>query len=145
MDCLFNACNVLFSYGRILINSKLMAMYNFVLPFLQATFCGVTSCVFDKLRLCRGWRKVAKHWYKQKNLLTSPPVILHEERLRNLSALRGIQIYSLVYWSSHWTVYRVSHLTLRPQKILILTRTKKKFRTKRTQYLMGYTLRDKIF
>jgi hypothetical protein len=26
-----------------------MVMYNFVLPFREATFCGVPSCVFDKL------------------------------------------------------------------------------------------------
>jgi hypothetical protein len=26
-----------------------MAMYNFVPPFREVTFCGVPSCVFDKL------------------------------------------------------------------------------------------------
>jgi hypothetical protein len=48
-------CNVFFfSYACILIGHGLicryifMAMYIFVLPFHEATFCGVPSCVFDK-------------------------------------------------------------------------------------------------
>jgi hypothetical protein len=31
-----------------------MAMYNFLLPFREAKFCGVPSCVFDKLGRAAG-------------------------------------------------------------------------------------------
>jgi hypothetical protein len=31
-----------------------MAMYSFVPPFREATFCGVPSCVFDKLGCATG-------------------------------------------------------------------------------------------
>jgi hypothetical protein len=52
---LFNMCYVLFSYACILIGQGcicryiFMVMYNFILPFCEAKFCGVLSCVFDKL------------------------------------------------------------------------------------------------
>jgi hypothetical protein len=35
-----------------------MAMYSFVPSFREATFCGVPSCVFDKLRFCAGKRRL---------------------------------------------------------------------------------------
>jgi hypothetical protein len=47
-------CHVLFSYACVLIGQGyicryiLLAMYSFVPPFREATFCGVPSCVFDK-------------------------------------------------------------------------------------------------
>jgi hypothetical protein len=49
-----NMCNVLFSYACILIEQVcicryiFMAVYSFVPPFREATFCGAPSCVFDK-------------------------------------------------------------------------------------------------
>jgi hypothetical protein len=39
-----------------------MAMYSFVPPFREAKFCGVLSCVIDKLGCAAGKKKVAEHW-----------------------------------------------------------------------------------
>jgi hypothetical protein len=39
-----------------------MVMYSFVPPFREATFCGVSSCVFDKLWCATGEKKFAEHW-----------------------------------------------------------------------------------
>jgi hypothetical protein len=41
-----------------------MAMYRFVLPFREAKFCGVPSCVFDKLGCAVGEKKFAEHCRK---------------------------------------------------------------------------------
>jgi hypothetical protein len=35
-----------------------MAMYSFVSPFREATFCGVPSCVFDKLGCAAGEKRL---------------------------------------------------------------------------------------
>jgi hypothetical protein len=64
---LSNMCNVVFSYPCSLIGQVFMrryifmAMYSFVPPFREATFCGVPLCVWQ-IRVCHGWRKVAGHW-----------------------------------------------------------------------------------
>jgi hypothetical protein len=64
---LSNMCNVLFSYACILIGQGFicryifMAMYSFVPPFREATFCGVPSCVWQ-IRVSCGRKKVAEHW-----------------------------------------------------------------------------------
>jgi hypothetical protein len=40
-----------------------MVMYNFLPPFREAKFCGVPSCVFDKLGCAAGEKMVAEHCY----------------------------------------------------------------------------------
>jgi hypothetical protein len=67
---LFNMCYVLFSYACFLIGQGFicrhifMAMYSFVHPFREAKFCGVPSCVFDKLG-CAAGEKFAEHWCRR--------------------------------------------------------------------------------
>jgi hypothetical protein len=57
---LFNMCYVLFSYACILIGQGFicryifMVMYSSVPAFREAKFCGVPSCVFDKLGCAAG-------------------------------------------------------------------------------------------
>jgi hypothetical protein len=57
-------CDVLFSYACIFIGQGficiyiLAAMYSFVPPFLEANFCGVPSCVFDKLGCAMGEKRL---------------------------------------------------------------------------------------
>jgi hypothetical protein len=61
---LSNMCYVLFSYACILLGQVFicrhifMAMYSFVPPFRQATFCGVPSCVFDKSVCAAGEKRL---------------------------------------------------------------------------------------
>jgi hypothetical protein len=47
-----------------------MAMYSFVPPFREAKFCGVASCVFDKLGCAAGDRRL------RNNVLDDRPVSL---------------------------------------------------------------------
>jgi hypothetical protein len=55
---------VLFSYACILIvqvficSYIFMAMYSFVPPFCEITFCGVLSCVFDQLGCAEGEKRL---------------------------------------------------------------------------------------
>jgi hypothetical protein len=42
-----------------------MAMYIFVPPFRKAKFCGVPSCVFDKLGCAAGEKTVVEHWSRR--------------------------------------------------------------------------------
>jgi hypothetical protein len=64
---LFNMCYVFFSYTCILIGKVsthryiLIAMYNSVPPFHEATFCSVLSCVFNKLGSDLGETKFMEH------------------------------------------------------------------------------------
>jgi hypothetical protein len=57
-------CNVLFLYACVLTGQGFicryifMAMYSVVPPFHEATFCGVPSCVFDKLGCATGDKRL---------------------------------------------------------------------------------------
>jgi hypothetical protein len=65
-------CYVLFSYACILIGQVFickyisMAMYNFVSLFREAKFCGVPSCVFDKLGCVAGEENISERWEYEK-------------------------------------------------------------------------------
>jgi hypothetical protein len=39
-----------------------MVMYSFVTPFRETKFCGVPSCVFDKLGCAAGEKRLREHW-----------------------------------------------------------------------------------
>jgi hypothetical protein len=68
-------CNVLFSYACILKGQVFicryifMVMYSFVPPFREATFCGVPSCVSDKLGCAAGEKNVAEYCSKEMLLI----------------------------------------------------------------------------
>jgi hypothetical protein len=61
---LSSMCYVLFSYACIYVGQGFicgyifMAMYSFVPPFREAKFCGVPSCVFDKLGCTVGEKRL---------------------------------------------------------------------------------------
>jgi hypothetical protein len=61
---LFNMCYILFSCSGILIGQGFicryifMAMYSFLPPSHEAKFCGVPSCVFDKLGCAVGKKRL---------------------------------------------------------------------------------------
>jgi hypothetical protein len=54
----------LYSYrARIFCGYIFMVMYSFVPPYREAKFCGVPSCVFDKLGCSAGENKFSEHCY----------------------------------------------------------------------------------
>jgi hypothetical protein len=48
---------------ELMIMMTFMVMHSFVPPFREAKFCGVPSCVFDKLGCVAGEKKIAEHCY----------------------------------------------------------------------------------
>jgi hypothetical protein len=55
-----------------------MAMYSFIPPFREAKFCGVPSCVFEKLGCAAGEKKVAKHWSRLHGATTQKTAIVNK-------------------------------------------------------------------
>jgi hypothetical protein len=64
---LFYMCYILFLYACVITGQgfvcryMFMAMYSFVPTSCEVVFCGVLSCVFDKLQCTMGKKKVAEH------------------------------------------------------------------------------------
>jgi hypothetical protein len=59
--------------GQVFACRYITVLCSFVSLFREAKFCGVPSCVFDKIRVCRGWKRLRNtalelimHWIHRK-------------------------------------------------------------------------------